>query len=1715
MINKFKFFQADTIPKFGFNKQKHTSKCFQINSLTQKVHNSISFWQNENISLKPNIFDDDSLNLYELFQNTDYQPISDNTFYTNDQDFGLNDLFDEKHCFSESNIFSFYLQNLLVYLPSISFFTSIVVLAAFMPEVFLLLLSTILQALFFTYKIQQRKYKPNKTLPKHFKLKKIRNRSYRGRKVKFKINKVIQTKISNFDILQFPIYLNSNLVHFELDTGSGFNILSLHYVKKFYPNYKEYKTIKAITLYDVNNNPIEVDSVRYLPIYIPTYGYINLPFYIVNTKNTKLLGRNFITRTKLSLIYSNNYINFVFNDKKIPHLLNKDSFHIYPNQTKNVKFKCLNMKHPFVIIKGLKRNNLKINTTLLKNKRNYLLSIKNTSNKDVIVAKNHLRIGVVGVDPNLKQNIIYKRFKRGSLKSRDPFKLPSILRKINQIKDPSHNKKLFEQKNPGFSCEKQTLEQFHDHFSLEKEGMCFDSVLEEVKLTKQEILEKLSIQDSSAKEKIAETLFQLNLISKHTYDVGKIKSPMKVRIKKGCVLPQNCKPYNLNFYQTQQMKAFFDYLILNNLAEYADESCQFGAPCFLVNRANLQKSPRLVIDLRQINEVTEGSKSACTPDPFYTLNELLPHVRYCTSIDLRQAFWSIPVDQETLDSGIQNVLTSWCVYRLKRSLTGLSKTPAKLISYINENIHFNERGELDPIQPLLNLFDDLNLFSYSNETLDEHVQKVQIFLQRLQNLGFKIAIEKSKFCVDLYKENITILGFTIGKGVIKIPDSKVNHILKLSEPNSLKELQSFIGNLTYFRNLLSLPIHNSINALYKYVPNFQWDKEGSLHFKNIISHMHKKSLEIDCTRKYDFNILFTDGSLKAMAGVLFGFNLKPFISNEPLNFGELQDPFFRQYCLQKGIKAKEISYQSNILTLLFEISVKLNLNIQSQCETDFFFELVNTGQLLVSFAYFLPRNDDIQVNQNFRNFISSLMNKKCDITDPFIQSFLILSFSHLTSRNVIYWFKHKKAVSICRGSRAVFFDKSEIILAINHKMTCICLDEKFENFSKTTPEMNLSDRTIINHFYSALKTGDPNLLKTNLRILGYFSKPIDPSILANSAICYIELLAIYLSLEHFETSLLGKTTFVLTDNKVAVACLKNRKQINKQSKLDRLSQRINFWFSNNIKFMTCPGTSQLSDFISRLVPDNKIEDVFLEKNPTPTETNDLFSIFPLKTHIRNIKNYQKIFQTSFQPETVALEKNSNILDKSTFIALQIKENLSTDMNPSTLKYYKGKIILPKVLYSIFTALIHSSLLHPGIDRLYNRINKMYYVEKKTELKKIIKGLCTNCLVCIQHKSTNYKFNKGTATHKYITSPNIIVAGDLIEFSIIANKQKGIQNIKGLFLLCDVFSKYVTIFPLQEKNQITILHSLTMYCGFMAVPKKFWFDNATILNSKKVYDFVYSIGSQVLHSSPKRSSTRGFIENRCRVVQDMIRKYLNQEKFDILQVLATVTYGLNTTPFKGSILSPHNLQFLSLHNIKNDIITPTGFLFQPQITHSNISLDNRFLNIKQDVEILVQETRAAMIKEQEKLTEKRNLNTHPHSFKYNDLVFVKIINRPTYFAKLKPLYSLDLYRVVKVRQFLLTVENLVTNQVINRSIFDVKKLRIDTMGFFQLPPDIVDSLKYISLDTLSTFKIPETDISKFRQKTKVSDKIELNIDENEPEVLDSSSEGEDFLQTIFE
>jgi hypothetical protein len=327
--------------------------------------------------------------------------------------------------------------------------------------------------------------------------------------------------------------------------------------------------------------------------------------------------------------------------------------------------------------------------------------------------------------------------------------------------------------------------------------------------------------------------------------VGKpISLPLKPDVKPYCAK----QPYPIPQSREAEAKATVAQLVEAGILVRSNES-EWGSPCFFLPKKD--SGLRFICDLREINK-----RLVRKPYPLPKVQDLLRKIgkfKYATTLDLVMGFYNITMDEEA--QRICTLILPWGKYRLTRLAMGLVIAPDVFQARIHDIFH--------DLEKVFSYIDDLALID--GGSFDDHYKLVDEVLTRLGKAGLKCKMSKCKF----FAKEFDYLGHVITQEGITPCQKKIEAILKIEVPRTVKQLRRFIGMVNYYRDMYPKrsELIRGLTKIAGSKKKFTWGPEQQQSFEAV-----KRVIAQDTMLRFpDFTKPFeihTDASHTQLGGVI-------------------------------------------------------------------------------------------------------------------------------------------------------------------------------------------------------------------------------------------------------------------------------------------------------------------------------------------------------------------------------------------------------------------------------------------------------------------------------------------------------------------------------------------------------------------------------------------------------------------------------------------------------------------------------------------------------------------------------------------------------------------------------------------------------------------------------------------------------------------------------
>ena len=230
----------------------------------------------------------------------------------------------------------------------------------------------------------------------------------------------------------------------------------------------------------------------------------------------------------------------------------------------------------------------------------------------------------------------------------------------------------------------------------------------------------------------------------------------------------------------------------------------------------------------------------------------LSDAKHFAKIDLKEAYWQIPLDAKSRE--ICTINTSKGLFHMTRLPKGMKNSSA-IFQRVIESI-------LKDVQGVIIYQDDILIHASSSDSLARRVSSV---IQRLEEKN--VTVNKAKSILNT--SQVKFLGHVLTETGIRPDPDIAAKIQSFKPPTNRSQLESFLGLTNFFGRMIPnySKIVQPLHYLRRKDVDFQWTQEHTKAFDEILRIMASSPV----LASYDLNkptTLTTDASEKAIGGVL-------------------------------------------------------------------------------------------------------------------------------------------------------------------------------------------------------------------------------------------------------------------------------------------------------------------------------------------------------------------------------------------------------------------------------------------------------------------------------------------------------------------------------------------------------------------------------------------------------------------------------------------------------------------------------------------------------------------------------------------------------------------------------------------------------------------------------------------------------------------------------
>lgn len=245
----------------------------------------------------------------------------------------------------------------------------------------------------------------------------------------------------------------------------------------------------------------------------------------------------------------------------------------------------------------------------------------------------------------------------------------------------------------------------------------------------------------------------------------------------------------------------------------------WASPIVLLDKPDGSK--RFCVNYRKLNAVT--NRDAYPLPQVTVILDRLRDARYLSSLDIKSAYWQIPMAKESQDKTAFTV-PGRGLFEFTRMPFGLHNAPATWQRFIDSVIG----GDLEP--HVFVYLDDVIVITSS---FKHHLEVLREIFKRLRSANVTLNLEKCRIC----RSELRYLGYIVDQRGLKVDPEKVDAIVNIPVPNSQKAVRQFVGTASWYRRFIpdfATRLY-PLTQLLRKNQKFSWTKQAQRAFEDIRS----------------------------------------------------------------------------------------------------------------------------------------------------------------------------------------------------------------------------------------------------------------------------------------------------------------------------------------------------------------------------------------------------------------------------------------------------------------------------------------------------------------------------------------------------------------------------------------------------------------------------------------------------------------------------------------------------------------------------------------------------------------------------------------------------------------------------------------------------------------------------------------------------------------
>ncbi|CAC5389777.1 unnamed protein product [Mytilus coruscus] len=312
-------------------------------------------------------------------------------------------------------------------------------------------------------------------------------------------------------------------------------------------------------------------------------------------------------------------------------------------------------------------------------------------------------------------------------------------------------------------------------------------------------------------EKSAESILKEN---SDLFDgIGELEGYHHIELDKS-INPVIHPPRRVPIALQERLKSEIERMEKLGIVEKVEHPTEWVSSIVIVEKADGKL--RICLDPKDLNRAIKREHFILPRQEEITAK--LAGAKYFSKLDASSGFWNIKLDEES--SNLCAFNTPFGRFKFLRLPFGIKSA--------SEVFHKAVCKILHGLNGVESFIDDILVWGCTKE---EHDKRLKEVLERIRTANLKLRRDKCEIGIS----EVTYFGHRYTREGLKIDDNKVKAITEMKSPTTKKELERFLGMVTYIAKFVPNFSSNTAvlrDLLKKDVP-FQWDDNHDKTFKDL------------------------------------------------------------------------------------------------------------------------------------------------------------------------------------------------------------------------------------------------------------------------------------------------------------------------------------------------------------------------------------------------------------------------------------------------------------------------------------------------------------------------------------------------------------------------------------------------------------------------------------------------------------------------------------------------------------------------------------------------------------------------------------------------------------------------------------------------------------------------------------------------------------------